>query len=521
MKRILFFAALLAAAISLVSCVKEKQPSPSLGKGEYLKTVNVGIGTVTKGANTSNATVFIYKNNAKTGERSLYQKKYVAGSSFEVELLFSDEVIYTYDFSAYLNVGDLTSQWTEAEDFDIPLSASAASGQLNGVGESNSSLVTIEASLLVGKVQIRNITVDWNKNHGSYSQLTFVSMYLANVPDKFGGEPAINVGGILSDTPGCTYKEGLFFEGSRPFIFFDGQTINLGDSGFGFNPYVYGYQHEDIALIIVFSNVLGEKMYYSIPYNPLPNTHKIFDLTIRQNGASTPLGEYQQEAIEVKAVNFNVVDFENKSEETTFGESLPNINDPNLDFSGIAIYENSGDLYTKEQWIKSGKTIDDVVGIAVSDGTHGFVIHPTAERGDLMFSSNINYQPSGVVQTYDKTTAKKDFAGKTNTAAILASVSASNDAPAASYAATVGFNHGKDGYIPSAGEFYLIYTNLDMINGCLEAIGGLQVDAKKKTYWVSTQSSPYDNWAWGHNISDVYMVVKNSQFYVRPVAALY
>lgn len=189
---------------------------------------------------------------------------------------------------------------------------------------------------------------------------------------------------------------------------------------------------------------------------------------------------------------------------------------------GASIYGVDGKFYSADEWTSAGKSNSDAVGVAVSNGEHSFVIHPTAEQADIKWSSNTSVQIDGVFTTSDLHTAESDFAGESNTAAILAAVQAGTiaDAPAAQYAAGITFANGKKGYIPSAGELTLAYTVLSDINSCMTAIGGIQFDMGGKYYWSSTQDRAICAWYWFDLINVVVSNGKDNTNIVRVVAAL-
>lgn len=189
---------------------------------------------------------------------------------------------------------------------------------------------------------------------------------------------------------------------------------------------------------------------------------------------------------------------------------------------GASIYGLDGKFYSVSEWTAAGKSNSDAVGVAVSNGDHSFVIHPTAEQTSTKWSSNTSVKIDGVFTTSDRATAESDYAGESNTAAILAAVQAGTiaDAPAAAYAAGITFADGRTGYLPSAGELTLAYTVLSDINSCLTAIGGTQFDMSGKYYWSSTQYSAFHAWNWHYNTKYVSYYGKYATYTVRVVSAL-
>lgn len=201
---------------------------------------------------------------------------------------------------------------------------------------------------------------------------------------------------------------------------------------------------------------------------------------------------------------------------------IPKSEEPAVAPIGASIYGLDGKFYSVSEWTTAGKSNSDAVGVAVSNGEHSFVIHPTAEQADLAWSSNYIVEISSVFTTTDRAAAELDFAGEANTIAILAAVQTGTieDAPAAQYAAGIMFVNGKKGYLPSAGELTLAYTVLDDINSCMTAIGGTALSMTNKSYWSSTQYSACPVWIWNNFGKYVGSFNKYTTCTVRVVSAL-
>lgn len=158
---------------------------------------------------------------------------------------------------------------------------------------------------------------------------------------------------------------------------------------------------------------------------------------------------------------------------------------------GASIYGIDGRFYTPEEWVKSGNSNEDAVGVAVceinSDGIYvytPFVIHP---------SEGANLKYSNKTQTYDSVTATgsyseaiKDFNGEKNTKYIIQGDGSSVTGTGPAYANGITFKHGKKGYVPAAGELYYMlcwdsqsHPTYQKINECLTAINGVPLDKKK------------------------------------------
>lgn len=148
-----------------------------------------------------------------------------------------------------------------------------------------------------------------------------------------------------------------------------------------------------------------------------------------------------------------------------------------------------GTLYSAEQWtaaLEDGKvTNDQVVGVAVPHHENPLeflcVIHPTAQKRNLIWSSNITV----------KINADDDYNGQANTDIILAAVAAGTieDAPAAQYCASITFADGKKGYLPARYEITQIQRNCYDVNECLKACGGVLMPSYPEHPYCQTWSS--------------------------------
>jgi hypothetical protein len=200
---------------------------------------------------------------------------------------------------------------------------------------------------------------------------------------------------------------------------------------------------------------------------------------------------------------------------------MPKSEEPAVAPVGASIYGLDGKFYSVDEWTASGKSNSDAVGVAVSDGEHSFVIHPTADPGVTKWSSSQVVTIDGVVNV-NYTDAKSDFAGEANTAAILAAVQAGTieDAPAAQYCAGITFANGKKGYLPSAGELLMVYSVLKDINSCMTTLGGIEIDMRSKRYWSSTQNWAINAIYWDWYKLNFDAIGKKNTYHVRAVAAL-
>lgn len=201
-----------------------------------------------------------------------------------------------------------------------------------------------------------------------------------------------------------------------------------------------------------------------------------------------------------------------------------------------SIYGIDGRFYTPEEWVKSGNSNEEAVGVAFCvikpDGTYTcppFVIHPS-EGTNLKYSKKAE-TISSVTKTGEYTEAIKDFNGEKNTKYIVQNDDRWNGGSSGTgpgYANGITFKHGKKGYVPAAGELYYMiawdsesYPHYQKINECLNAINGTPLD-RNKDYWSSTSSNEkFGAWMWDDGTKTILISGdKTAQKYVRVIAKL-
>ncbi len=157
-----------------------------------------------------------------------------------------------------------------------------------------------------------------------------------------------------------------------------------------------------------------------------------------------------------------------------------------LDVQHSLILTKDYSLYTAEEWAVSGKKKDDVEGIAVSDGTHRFIIalDDTARCYFGGFKVNID-------GLSDSRTA---FNGEANTQSIVDSITGSDgyftEEPysAAAIAQNYLFPSGKCGFIGSYAEWELVDNYYTLIESLIKVVNGTSlVKNFSYTYWASTK----------------------------------
>ena len=174
-------------------------------------------------------------------------------------------------------------------------------------------------------------------------------------------------------------------------------------------------------------------------------------------------------------------------------------------------------------------------GVLLVESGRYHVIAPTevssAKWSSKPFSTSDtsgSVQISGVTTTYDRITALKDFAGRTNTTAIINASTSSNVTNTGDYAAGFcnkysrvnangsGLTAGK-WWLPSIGEMAMIWANFDKINYALSKISGA-TQLQLTWYWASTQASNTNAWYLFFGDGTIRDNNKSSKFHVRPVS---
>ncbi len=182
-------------------------------------------------------------------------------------------------------------------------------------------------------------------------------------------------------------------------------------------------------------------------------------------------------------------------------------------YDGVFImYHRKSDNYPlmvkTDQWTALQNSGEIADGVAIVEGGKILVVAPTEATSSLTWSSAA--VSSGGTATSDRVTAMADWNGKNNTAgAIKASTddaitNTSQYAPgfcnlySRANANGKGLTAGK-WWLPSLGEMFMIYANLNKINYALSLISGA-TKLQATWYWTSTESSAAN--AWGLNLND-------------------
>lgn len=185
--------------------------------------------------------------------------------------------------------------------------------------------------------------------------------------------------------------------------------------------------------------------------------------------------------------------------------------------NGIYILKTDNKLYTKEIWKTDWN--DEAVGVAVLSNNCKFVIAPEQNSRKLTWSKSGAYDSvSGVTTTTNTSTAKADYKGVQNSAAIVSKYGNSTDY-AAGWCQNYTFKNGKKGYLVSCGEWQEAYNNKSEIDACMSLIGGTVI--KENDYhWTSTQYNSRYAWPMSWLTAYTEWDHKNFNYQVRAFAAL-
>lgn len=151
-------------------------------------------------------------------------------------------------------------------------------------------------------------------------------------------------------------------------------------------------------------------------------------------------------------------------------------------YGGVFIQHIDGRLFTTEAWSAEGFSNDEANGVAVLADEASFVIAKTY-AGQFSWSSNTNSIIEGVTTAATIELAKQDFNGQANTALIPGG--------AAEACRNYIFPNGKAGYLPSFGEWDIVYKNNAKVS---EALSLLEAKVLSTYSWSSTQKDASSAW---------------------------
>ena len=155
--------------------------------------------------------------------------------------------------------------------------------------------------------------------------------------------------------------------------------------------------------------------------------------------------------------------------------------------NGVYILHETLGVKTVEGWNK--KFNNGVIGILVIEDEHQLVVALEDAPEDLPWSNEYGLINQPVDELED---SKSDFNGE-----MYCQKLNSPDFPAAYYCKTYN-KGGRNWYLPSSGELWLIYNHLEEIQNALSIVGGQKFDTNWNEgvplYWSSTELSAARAW---------------------------
>lgn len=183
--------------------------------------------------------------------------------------------------------------------------------------------------------------------------------------------------------------------------------------------------------------------------------------------------------------------------------------------NGVYVLSTDNMLYKKGGWDVANNA--NAVGVAVLSDDCKFVISKQEASGRMIWGSTGT--PSGCFMSSDSSAALQDFAGKANTDAVLSAYE--SEATAANYCRNTSglFPDGRQGYLPSLGEWKTAYDNKTEVAACMSLIGGTAF--QENWYWSSSLYSSDNAWILYWNTGYVDSDLRDNEInYVRAVASL-
>ncbi|MBC5644065.1 hypothetical protein H8S77_14370 [Parabacteroides sp. BX2] len=164
----------------------------------------------------------------------------------------------------------------------------------------------------------------------------------------------------------------------------------------------------------------------------------------------------------------------------------------------VCVYKNK-QIYSIEASVFNADPssfVDIIMGITVVTDKTRFIFSEKVldyrtkvwDYGDVASPSLIQ----GVTAASNASGAVADYKGKENSEAIYAVLGSEGEAVAKCYEHV--FLNGEKGFLPSAGQARVIYTNRASINALLANITGSRTIGGTIYYWTSTQVSASNAW---------------------------
>ena len=166
-------------------------------------------------------------------------------------------------------------------------------------------------------------------------------------------------------------------------------------------------------------------------------------------------------------------------------DELTNVADTAFVPDGVYILHDTLGIKTVEEW--NSKNNDGVVGILLIEGEHRIVVALEDSPKNLSWAKKRGLINQPIEELED---AKFDFNGE-----YYCQKLDSPDFPAAYYCLNYK-KGGRNWYLPSSGELWMIYNHLEKIQNALSIVGGqkLVTTWDEGFYWSSTEYSATYAW---------------------------
>ena len=193
--------------------------------------------------------------------------------------------------------------------------------------------------------------------------------------------------------------------------------------------------------------------------------------------------------------------------------------------TGVFIIDKNDKLYkTTDEFRKSGTAVSDALGVLLVTNTVAIVI-ANYIKSNLKWSNTRNLI-KGCTTINDYNSAKSDFAGAANTAAIVKSALEYDVSSSYNVAAVVCNNYvfpnGRKGHLMSAGEAIIISNNIDSISSMFSPILTQHAAITKDDMcWTSTQKDADSAWRVTMGTLTLSPSDKFSTLIITPIYSLY
>lgn len=182
--------------------------------------------------------------------------------------------------------------------------------------------------------------------------------------------------------------------------------------------------------------------------------------------------------------------------------------------NGVYIEDVDGKLWTESEW--DGSVTPN--GIAVITNECQFVMALADANASYCEWGSTGINISGITSAGNNASAKADYDGETQTAAILNKLgNNATNAPAAYYCNSFAFPNGQKGYLGAAGEWQAALDNKTAIVSALNKCGGTAMSAY---YWTSTQADSTIGWCMLWDSATLSSTPKYANNYVRAFKVL-